>query len=77
MNKEFARRMIKAEKLKYEAIMEILPIGLQKKVEAFGKDALNLVKDISIEIMNEDVSEDTEESHESKKTTKKVKVDFS
>ena len=77
MNKEFLRKMVKAEKLKCEAIMEILPIGLQKKLEAFGKDALNLVKDISIEMMKENIAEDAEESPESKKTTKKVKVDFS
>ena len=74
MNKEFVKKMIKAEKLKYEAIKELLPSSLRKKAEDFERDAFNLLKDIALEMMKEDVEE---ESHESKKTTKKVDVYFS
>ncbi|HEY5586343.1 MAG TPA: hypothetical protein VIK78_17865 [Ruminiclostridium sp.] len=73
MNKEFVKKIIKAEMLKYQAIKEIMPNNLREKVETFEKDAFNLFKDIAIEIIKEDVEE---ESITDKKTTKKVKVDF-
>lgn len=74
MNKEFVKKMIKAEKLKYEAIKEILPNNLRKKVEEIEKDTLNILKDIALEMIKQDVEE---ESYASKKITKKVDVDFS
>lgn len=74
MNKEFVKKMIKAEKLKYEAIKEIMPDNLKIKVEQFEKDAFNLLKDIALEIIKEDV---VDESHVGAKSTKKVNVDFS
>lgn len=74
MNKEFIKKMIKAEKLKYEAIKEIMPENLKIKVAQFEKDAFNLLKDIALELIKEDVEE---ESCAVKKTTKKVNVDFS
>jgi hypothetical protein len=74
MNKEFVKKMVMAEKLKYEAIMEILPSSLRERVENLGKDAFNLIKDISTEMMKEEASD---EADESQKTTKRVNVDFS
>lgn len=74
MNKEFIKKIIKAEKLKYEAIKELLPDNLREKTEALEKDAFSLLKDIALEIIKEDIEE---ESHVIKKTTKKVNVDFS
>ena len=74
MNKEFIKKIIKAEKLKYEAIKEIMPDNLKVKVEQFEKDAFNLIKDIALEMIKEDVHE---ENCDVKKTTQKIKVDFS
>jgi len=74
MNKEFARKIIKAEKLKYEAIKELLPDNIRKRTEDFEKGAFNLLKDIALEIIKEDIEE---ESHGTKKSIKKVNVDFS
>ncbi|MHB8062160.1 MAG: hypothetical protein ACYDG2_05940 [Ruminiclostridium sp.] len=74
MNKEFVKKMVKAEKLRYEAIKEILPNNLRDKVDAFEQDAFNLLKDAALEFIKEDVNE---ESRGDKKTTKKVNVDFS
>jgi hypothetical protein len=74
MKKEFVKKMIRAEKLKYEAIKEILPDNLRKKVENFEKDTLNLLKDIAVEIIKEDLDNDADENI---KKTKKVEVDFS
>lgn len=73
VNKEFVKKIIKAEKLKYEAIKEILPINLRERVETFEKDAFNLLKDVAFELIKEDA---VEENRTAKKTTKKVKVDF-
>jgi len=78
MNKEFLKKIIKAERLKYEAIKEIMPVSMRKKVDDFEKEALNLIKDIAIETiqeMSKEQSEKTESCNE--KTTKKVPVDFS
>jgi hypothetical protein len=74
MNKEFVKKMIRAEKLKYEAIKEVLPDNLRKKVENFEKDTINLLKDIAVEIIKEDLNNSADENI---KKTKKVEVDFS
>lgn len=73
MNKEFVKKIIKAERLRYEAVKEILPNKLRERVEIFETDAFMLIKDIAMEMVKEDVSED---SCENKKTIKKVNVDF-
>ncbi|KOF58264.1 hypothetical protein AGR56_00080 [Clostridium sp. DMHC 10] len=53
MNKEFIKKIIKAEALRYSAIKEILPDGLKKKIDDFEKDALNVLKDIAFESLDE------------------------
>jgi DNA-directed RNA polymerase beta' subunit len=72
MNKEFIKKMIKAETLKYEAIKEILPEKVRKRVDDIEKEAFSLIKDIAIYMIQEEKDEKEEE-----KTTKKVEVDFS
>lgn len=72
MNKEFIKKIIKAEKYKFEAIKEILPDDLRKRVDGLEKEALDLLKDVTLEIMKEDIEEKT-----IKKAIKKVDVDFS
>jgi len=74
MNKEFVKKILKAEKLKYEAIKEIMPNHMRQKVETFEKDAFNLIKDIALEMIKEDANV---ESCTVNKTTKRVNVDFS
>ena len=74
MNKEFIKKMVKAEILRYGALKEILPDGARRRVEAFERNTSNLIKEIAIEIIKEDI---TEERSEDKKTSKKVNVDFS
>lgn len=73
MNKEFVKKIIMAEKLKYEAIKEILPDNLRERVEAFEKETFNLVKDIALEM----IKERREQSSSSEKVAvKKVNIDF-
>jgi DNA-directed RNA polymerase beta' subunit len=72
MNKEFIKKMIKAEALKYEAIKEILPDKVRKRVDDIEKEAFSLIKDIAIYMIQEEKDE-----KEEKKITKKVEVDFS
>ena len=74
MNKEFIKKVLKAEKLKYEALKEILPDSLREKVNSLEKDAFSLLKDVALELIKEDVKE---QSSTDKKMTKKVNVDFS
>lgn len=72
MNKEFIKKMIKAETLKYEALKEILPEKVKKRVDDIEKEAFSLIKDIAIYMVQEE-----KEEKEEKRTTKKVEVDFS
>ncbi|MEA4827632.1 MAG: hypothetical protein VB130_13540 [Clostridium sp.] len=72
MNKEFVKKIIKSEKYKFEAIKEILPKEIRKKVEDLEKETLNLFKEVAFEIIEEDIKEKT-----SSKATKKIDVDFS
>lgn len=74
MNKEFIKKIIKAEKLKYEAIKEILPDNLRKRMDSFEKDTLDILRDIALEIMEEEMKD---KKQSSKKAAKKIKVDFS
>jgi hypothetical protein len=74
VNREFVKKLIKAEILKYEAFKEILPDELKKKVNCFEKEAVVFLKDIALEMIKENISEDCEGS---KRETKKIKVDFS
>lgn len=66
MNKEFVKNIIKAKKYEYQAIKEIMPDNLKKRLEEFEKYALNLLKDAIHEMIKEDLEEDN-----SKKITKK------
>jgi hypothetical protein len=80
MNKEFVRKMIMAEQLRYEAIKEILPDNIKKKVDKVEKEAFDLLKDIALEfikgkVVDSDSSTDDEQD-ENKKNSKKIKVDF-
>jgi exoribonuclease R len=74
MKKEFLKKIIKAERLKYEAVKEILPEGARKRVDHLEKSAANLLKEVVFELMQEE-----RESHKesAKEKTKKVEVDFS
>jgi hypothetical protein len=80
MNKEFVRKMIKAEQLRYEAIKEILPDNIKRKVDKVEKEAFELLKDIALEVIKEKVvdrdSNSEEENKENRKNSKKVNVDF-
>ena len=72
MNKEFIKKMVKAERYRYEAIKEILPETLRKKVEQLEKDAINVLKDTALDIMKEEANKETKKS-----STKKVDIEFS
>lgn len=85
MNKEFAKKLIKAEILRYQAIKEILPEGMKHGVETLERDAGNLLKDIAMEFISENFSQQENVSRPDqdntgkpgdKKAVKRVAVDF-
>ena len=81
MNKEFAKKMIKAKRLEYEAIKEVMPEGLKSRIDSFEKEAFTLIKDLAIEILSEDVNEKSKCNSENNlnkdgKNVKKISVDF-
>ena len=73
MNKEIIKKLIKIEKLKYEVLKDILPEKALLRLNKFEKEAATIIKDIALELL-QDSSE--EASKDTKKETKKVKVDF-
>ena len=81
MNKEFAKKMIKAKKLEYEAIKEVMPEGLRDRIDTFEKEAFSLLKDLAIEILSEDAHEKSkcnsdDNCNKDNKNIKKISVDF-
>lgn len=72
MRKEFVKKMIKAELLRYEAIKEILPDNIKSSINKIEKDAVEVIKDLAIEFLKDQ----GEGKEEVKKEVKKVKVDF-
>ena len=73
MYREFMKKMIKAKKLEYEAIKEILPDSVKGKVAEAEKNAIDLFKDIALDIMTEEVKNGKQEGE---REVKKVRVDF-
>lgn len=73
MNREFVKKMLQAEVLKYEALKELLPAELKNRVECLEKETKSLVKDIAFSLLMADPSAEKEKSH---KSTKKINVDF-
>ena len=71
MNKEFVKKMIKAKKLEYEAIKEIMPENIKSRIDSFQKEAFNLIKDVAIELIKEDMHD-----RNTNKNIKKISVDF-
>lgn len=82
MNKEFIKKIIKSKKLEFEAIMEILPESMKKRVENLGKEALDLGKEIISDFVKDEEliavkkGRNTENTENLKKKIKKVKVEF-
>ncbi|MDF2987312.1 MAG: hypothetical protein K0R50_2822 [Eubacterium sp.] len=77
MNKEFVKKMVKAEILRYEAIKEILPESLKNRVETLEKDAGVFIQELALEIVSENTLKSKGPgSTENKKSAKRVQVDF-
>lgn len=53
MNKEFVKKMIKAEMLKYSAIKEIMPEAIKGRIDNFEKEAASVLKEAIFEAFEE------------------------
>lgn len=81
MNKEFAKKVIKAKRLEYEAIKEVMPERLKDRIDTFEKEAFSLIKDLAIEIISEDAHEKSKSNsndncNKDSKNVKKISIDF-
>ena len=81
MNKEFAKKMIKAKRLEYEAIKEVMPEVFKNRIDSFEKEVFTFIKEIAIEILAEDVNDKAKcnsenNSNKDSKNIKKISVDF-
>ncbi|MBU5437334.1 hypothetical protein KQI42_04895 [Tissierella sp. MSJ-40] len=73
MNKEFMKKIIKAEILKYEAFKEILPDCIRGKLNDLEKESMSFLKDVTVEIIEESLKENKRGADE----VKKVDIEFS
>ena len=82
MNKEFVKKMIKAKRLEYEAIKEIMPESIKNRIDYFQKDAFNLIKEVTIEMVKDDMNEKSNKENKcdidnkDSKSVKKINVNF-
>ena len=81
MNKEFAKKMIKAKRIEYEAIKEVMPERLRDRIDTFEKESFSFIKDLAIEILSEDAHEKSkcnsdDNCNKDSKNVKKISVDF-
>jgi hypothetical protein len=78
MNKTFMKKIIRAKMLEYEAIKEIMPGNLKKRITHLEKETLNIVKDIVLELISESDDEESnmKEDQASAKKATKISVDF-
>lgn len=53
MNKEFAKKMLKAEMLRYSAIKEIMPEAIKGRIDNFEKEAAGILKEVVFEAFEE------------------------
>lgn len=73
INTVFVTKMLKAKKLEYEAIKEILPPKMKEQADKCEQSIMSAVKDIAFDMMRHSNNTDTDED---KKATKKVNIDF-
>lgn len=69
MNREFVVKMMKAKKLEFEAIKEIMPEKMASQISELEKVMLELVKEC---ILSELTKEEADEGKYRKSTDKKV-----
>lgn len=74
MNKEFVKKMIKAKKLEYEAIKELIPDNLKSKVKDFEEETSKFLKELALELIKDEVNEKRSDGNEKK--VKKIGIDF-
>lgn len=72
MNKEFAKKIIRAKMLEYEALKEIMPNSIKNKIDDIEKEAINLFKEVAIDLLQDEVKA----KKENKKSVTKIGVDF-
>ncbi|AUM94200.1 TPA: hypothetical protein LA742_000819 [Clostridium botulinum] len=73
MNKNFIKKIIKAKKLEYEAVRELMPKSLKSKISNMEKEVLKSLKDLSLELLKD---EELEKRESNNKQVKKIGVDF-
>ena len=73
INTAFITKMLKAKKLEYEAIKEIMQPKMKEQADKCEQNIMSAVKDIAFEMMRQSNNTDADED---KKATKKVNIDF-
>lgn len=67
MNKEFVKKMLKAEMLRYSAIKEIMPEAIKGRIDKFERETAGVLKEVVFEAFEE-------KSEDKPKECKKVNI---
>lgn len=77
MNTTFITKMLKAKKLEYEAIKEIMPECVKNRWEETEREVQKTFKEVALEFIKEETRSTMEHDEEdAAKKTKKVHVEF-
>ena len=64
--------MIMAKKFEYDAIKELMPDFMKRRIKAAETDIINLLKDTALEVINEEIKDNKKSSEE--KIIKKLDI---
>lgn len=77
MNTTFITKMLRAKKLEYEAIKEIMPECVKGRWEEKERNLKDTFKEVALEFIKEETKHTMEQNEEdAAKKTKKVHVEF-
>ena len=76
INRRFMIKMLKAKKMEYEAMKELMPTTVKHLVEETEGEMKGFLKEVVAEYMKESYCACDEEEMKAEKKSKKVKVEF-
>jgi hypothetical protein len=76
MNKQFVKKMVQAKRLEYQALKEVMPECMAKRVTKLESELLDFGKEFVMTIMSDSEKNDSsDEASGSKQRTRKVPIE--
>lgn len=75
MNRQFVRKMAQAKRLEYEALKEVLPEKVAKRVTKLEGELMDFGKEFFMAVLCDDQKDGTKSDSEAKPKTRKVTIE--